>query len=294
MNPITFNDKFAVAIGTYPAGKLSQQFKGWQSAPLFDYETNWDKELTLLQEPTSLADIEDLQWPFAMLRLAMVERDVPDKEGVAGTFTKDYTSHFLAGKRNDGTMDLLIWWRETKPANKAVMLHVFTYHDQRGHHTGASLYVPRHGGWELNYRVPEGVIATMCGSAIASFASFLIDCTQPTNHVVAVRPTRGNHSVHWQLARVRHTLITHGHPANSKAVAERQCVPVDAAAELKRMSGNRRGHWRTYRHERYTYARNSRRWVKQTWCGPKEWMDAGGKQIYKILEPVAAREEVLA
>jgi hypothetical protein len=81
MNPITFNDKFAVAIGTYPAGKLSQQFKGWQSAPLFDYETNWDKELTLLQEPTSLADIEDLQWPFAMLRLAMVERDVAGQGG---------------------------------------------------------------------------------------------------------------------------------------------------------------------------------------------------------------------
>lgn len=291
MNPVTFNDKFAAAIGGYPNASLRQQFNGWQQAPLFDYETNWGKEQSLLHEPISLQDMEDMQWPFAMFRLAMVERDVPHKEWEAGTPMQDYVSHFLASKQRDNSIDLLIWWRETENAQRVVMLHVFTYYDDNGHHTSAALYVPRHGGWELDYRVPESVVATMCGSAIASLASFLIDCSQPSNHIAIVQPNQPGRSVQWLQARTRHTLITHGHPANNAAVAERACVAVDAAAELKRMSGNRRGHWRTYKHERFTYARGSRRWVKQTWCGPKEWMDAGGKQIYKILEPVETTHE---
>jgi len=296
MNPITFNDKFAAAIGKHPR-KIAEQFAGWQAAPLFDYETSWDKEQSLLHEPTSLEDVEQLQWPFPTFRLAMVERDVPDNERVDGTPSKDYVSHFVANKRNDGTVALLIWWRNPREKNKyAIMMHVWTYHMQDGHRTDASLYVPQHGGWELPVTMPRDCVSTMAGSAIASLASFLLDCSQPSNHIAEVRPNQPGRSVEWLRARTRHTLITHGHPANSKAVAERECVELDhiaQLAELKRMSGNRRGHWRTYRHERYTYARNSRRWVKQTWCGPKEWMDAGGRQIYKILEPVAA-QEVLA
>jgi hypothetical protein len=75
-------------------------------------------------------------------------------------------------------------------------------------------------------------------------------------------------------------------PGGRHFVLDLSRVAVDRDEEIKRMSHDRRGHWRTYRHTRYTYARGSTRWVKQAWCGPKEWMDAGGKQIYKILEPV--------
>jgi hypothetical protein len=286
MNPITFNDKFAAAIIKHPRG-LAEQFTGWQAAPLFDYETTWDKEQSLLQEPTSLEDVEQLQWPFPTFRLAMVERNVPDNERVDGTPSKDYGSHFVASKRSDGTVDLLIWWRNPRDKNKyAIMMHVWTYHTQDGHHTSAALYVPKHGGWELPVAMPRDCVATMAGSAIASFASFLLDCSQPSNHIAEVRPCRGTHTVSWQLARTHYTLISHGHPANNARVQERERVAVNQADELKRQSGNRRGHWRTYRHTRFTYARGSRRWVKQTWCGPKEWMDAGGRQIYKILEPV--------
>jgi hypothetical protein len=295
MNPITFNDKFAVAIAKHPRG-LREQIKGWESAPLFDYETNWDKEQSLLHEPTSLEDLEQLQWPFPMFRLAMVERAVPDNERVDGTLTKDYGSHYLASKHSDSTVDLLIWWRNPREKNKyAIMMHVFTYHAQDGHHTSASLYVPQHGGWELPVTMPRDCISTMAGSAIASFASFLLDCSQPSTHIAEVRPCRGNRKVGWQKARTHYTLISHGHPANKLRIAEGDPlprVPVNQADEIKRMSGNRRGHWRTYRHARFTYARGARRWVKQTWCGPKEWMDAGGRQIYKILEPV--EEGVLA
>jgi hypothetical protein len=52
------------------------------------------------------------------------------------------------------------------------------------------------------------------------------------------------------------------------------------------MAHSRRAHPRTYRHSRFTYARGKTIMVKEAWIGPKEWRDEGGKQIYKILEPV--------
>jgi hypothetical protein len=290
MNPITFNDKFAAAIIKHPRKQLEPLFAGWQAAPLFDYETTWDKELSLLPHGRTLQDVEECQWPFAMFRLCLTERNVPDQDKVAGTPTQNWTSHFLARKQPDDTVDLLIWWRETG-AQRGIMMHVYTIAPDDGseHKTAASLYVPRHGGWQLSYVVPDRLLATMAGSAIASFASFLVDCSMPSTHLAEVRPCRGTHSVSWQLARTHYTLISHGHPANKLQIAAGDPlprVPVNQADELKRQAHDRRGHWRTYKHARYRYARGSRRWVKQTWCGPKEWMDAGGKQIYKILEPV--------
>jgi hypothetical protein len=62
---------------------------------------------------------------------------------------------------------------------------------------------------------------------------------------------------------------------------------VDSSAELTRMAHNRRAHQRTLRSERFRYARGKTIWVKATWVGPKEWKDAGGRQIYRILEPVS-------
>lgn len=292
MNPITFNDKFAVAIASHPQNTLAAQFAGWSTAPLFDYETSWDKETNLLGDPRSLTEIASMEWPFETFRLAMHERNVPYREEERGSGMADYHSHYVV-RRTQGELHMLIWWRDHRGTKGNLMVHIFTYTDADGAHTGASLYVPKRGGWMLKQRMPQGSVEMIASSAVASLASFLLDCAMPATHIAEVRPCRGNHKVSWQQARTHYTLIAHGHPANKPTVARLARVVV-TDDDIKRMAHDRRGHWRTYRHERFTYARGSRRWIKQAWCGPKEWLDAGGKQIYKILEPAVAAEEVLA
>lgn len=292
MNPVTFNDRFAVVLDAHPhSDKLKQiNFAGWAVAPLFDYETTWCKEHTLLQEPMTLAQVAQLQWPFDTFRLAMLERDVPFRLGDGETATSEYRSRYVVKKHKNDCLDVLIWWRDHVDKRHDVVMHVFTYNEDGTQKSAASLCSK--GSWDMR-RIPNDVVHAMAGSAIASLASFALDCSLPTNHIAEVRPNQPGRSVEWLRARTRHTLITHGHPANKKEVAERERVVVDAQAELQRMSGARRGHWRTYKHDRYRFARGSTRWVKQTWCGPKEWCDAGGKQIYRVLEPVEEISDAL-
>jgi hypothetical protein len=45
----------------------------------------------------------------------------------------------------------------------------------------------------------------------------------------------------------------------------------------------RRGHWRTYQHEKWGSLRGQRRWVRHAWIGDKEWVFNG--QRYKVVEP---------
>lgn len=283
MNPITFNDKFAAAINTHPDHAfMGTAFPQWQTAPLFDYDTTWERELALLKnEGMKLIEVFELPWPFETFRLCMTERQVPFNAGDEHTVLQRYVSHFLVSRKS-GEFQALIGWRDV--ANKGVMTHVFTAGGLVS--TQACLYIPRHGGW-VNKRIPVQHVEQICGSALASLSSFIMDAAAPNNHIAQVRPRKGNHNVHWQQARTHYTIIAHGHPANSASVKQGERVAVDEAA-IKRMAHNRRAHWRTYRHERFTYARGARRWIKQAWCGPKEWLDAGGKQIYKILEPVDA------
>jgi hypothetical protein len=119
--------------------------------------------------------------------------------------------------------------------------------------------------------------------------AFLHDCMSPNIHVAEVRPADEHRSVEWVRARTHYTLITHGHPANRQEVKEGERVQADQQGELTRMAHNRRAHYKTLRHERFRFARGKRIFVKATWVGPKEWRDEGGKQIYRILEPVDAQ-----
>jgi hypothetical protein len=98
--------------------------------------------------------------------------------------------------------------------------------------------------------------------------------------------------VEWIKARTHYTLITHGHPANRKEVAEGERVAGDEKGELIRMAHSRREHWRTYKHERYRFARGQRQLIQATWVGPKEWQDEGGKQIYHILDERIESDEL--
>src|SRR5262249_24958220 len=132
----------------------------------------------------------------------------------------------------------------------------------------------------------EAVMGNYFNGLLKSVAAFNISANSRNNHVAEVKPDQSNRSVEWLKARTHYTLITHGHPANNPDISHGDKVYVDATKELQRMAHNRRAHQRTLRAARFRYARGKTIWVKATWVGPKEWRDEGGKQIYKILEPV--------
>jgi hypothetical protein len=290
MNPVTFNDKFLRALAVHPeSSRVEKLFAQWQVAPLFDYETTWEKEISLTPHGTAIGEIKVAPWPFETFRLAVTERNVPQDENNPHTAFDTYKTHLVVRRRADGEMHMLIFWRtlgfSTRDAD--AMLHVYTYTKSGGESgCSASIYAPRRG-WQTNLgNGAEQAVSIMAGSAVASFGSFIIDAMIPTNQVTEVRPNQPGRSVQWLQARTHYTLITHGHPANNAAVQTLARVTSDNTTELSRLAHNRREHKRTYRHARFTYARGKTITVRAAWIGPKEWMDAGGKQIYKILEPV--------
>jgi hypothetical protein len=291
MNPVTFNNKFALAIGLHPQRPLIETiFGNWKVAPLFDYETTFEKEMQLTPQGTAVGDVVALDWPFELLRLSLTERNVPhcitDLDGRRDT----YRTHFVA-RRFEGQLHMLIFWRDFVTNDKwaDTMIHTYTYTKDGKDYGGASIYSPAFG-WAKDFDsvFNEETISVMCGSALASFASFLEDAMQPTNRIAEVRPAQEHRSVEWTKARTHYTLITHGHPANTKSLEHGATVASDPNAELFRMAHNRREHKRTLRAARFTYARGKTIKVRATWVGPNEWRSAGGKQIYRILEPVGA------
>jgi hypothetical protein len=288
MNPVTFNDKFVRALSKHPESKrVLRVFDKWAVAPLFDYETNWEKEIALTPKGTALGEIKVMPWPFSTFRLAMVERDIPRDETDANSIKDNYKTHIVARRRDDGELHLLIFWRNLGISFREcdVMLHVYTYGGGTSSGASAALYTER-AGWREDMTIQnERVVSTMAGSAVASFASFLFDAMLPSNQLVEVIPNQPNRSVEWLKARTHFTFITHGHPANNQHVVEFARVKSDNTAELSRMAHNRREHKRTLKHARFTYARGKTITVRATWCGPKEWQDEGGRQIYRILEP---------
>jgi hypothetical protein len=118
---------------------------------------------------------------------------------------------------------------------------------------------------------------------MGNLAAFALDVMSPNVHTAIVSPDAPGRSVEWIKAREHYTLISHGHPANSKGIAHGATVKAGKDAELTRMAHNRRAHYKTLKHPRFRFARGKRIFVKAAWIGPKEWKAEGGKQIYRIL-----------
>lgn len=141
---------------------------------------------------------------------------------------------------------------------------------------------------------PPDFFRSYINGVLKSLAAFNLSAMSHTNHIARVHPDQPNRSVEWKQARTHYTLITHGHPANNPGVTHGERVVSDPGQELTRIAHNRRAHKRTLRAARFRYARGKTINVKATWVGPKEWKDAGGHQIYRILEPVDGTGEIAA
>jgi hypothetical protein len=106
MNPVTFNDRFVRALKEHPErAYLEQFFANWQVAPLFDYETTFEKEVALTPQGIGLDDMQHMPWPFETFRLSLVERDVPRNEKDPDSVKDIYKTHLVA-RRDLGQLQL--------------------------------------------------------------------------------------------------------------------------------------------------------------------------------------------
>jgi hypothetical protein len=317
MNPVTFNDPLERAIKAHP-DKIDRLFKNWQTAPLFDYTTSWDRENSLLPDRMHISSILETPWPFNTLRASITELNLPFKLDDPTSPKADYCNHFVATKDEDsGQFHFLIQVKQIGHDQQALaqlspfFIMVTTnfmstaarldYTDEELDSNWCFTYAQK-GKWALRgLEDRNGILHDDSGrkylltlrpyvqGMLAVFTAFVLDSMSPSTFLAEVRPGNGEHqSVQWRKARTHYTLITHGHPANRSSLNQSHLpsVPGDKHGELTRMAHDRRGHKRTLRSSRFTYARGKTIDVRACWVGPKEWRDQGGRQIYKILEPV--------
>jgi len=106
----------------------------------------------------------------------------------------------------------------------------------------------------------------------------LINC--PRHHVCRVSKPRGEHSVQWVEARSHYIVLG---PEHAKEVVAGNGVTREFSGAITRAMHNRRAHFRTLTHARYTRKRGLKIWVNASWVGPEEWKDRSGN-CYKIIQ----------
>jgi hypothetical protein len=302
MNVVRFNEPFEHAIKAFP---VPLPFTRWQSAPLFEYYNTRSKEKSMItQLLESGVRMEAADWPFETFRLSVsqtcdevwIQNGHKCGEGqyrLDAIVTRQRERVYILGniiRLYDETPATLAASRRYNPLIVALD-DCYTSLDNPAEYSFRTNTFAS-GRW-LNEKVSGALVQ----GVMDCVAAFIGDSMTPSNHIAEVRPDEPTRSVEWIRARTHYTLITHGHPANKKSVREGARVTVDTNAELRRMVHDRKGHYKQLRHPRYKYALNEKRYadkpkgtiyVKPCWVGPKEWRDQGGRQIYKILEPVSA------
>ena len=311
MNVVTFNDKIREMMRKQPPAvtNLLKIFPGWETAPLFMYdEPSNEAETTAIIsgfERTNGEIFEHTPFPVWRLDINVGETDKPEY----GRYrAKALCANYPDGLAVLGRADSLLHTKLTYPfrglstqkmEDRYLPIYMFMHQIRLADHprpdkadfTCSSDACFGIGGcWNIrsdNEPMWQKMATNYFNGLLKSIAAFNISANSPSNHVAEVMPDQPGRSVEWKKARTHYTLITHGHPANNTSVSHGSKVAADPTEELTRLAHNRRAHQRTLRAARFRYARGKTIWVKAAWIGPKEWRDEGGKQIYRILEPVA-------
>lgn len=127
---------------------------------------------------------------------------------------------------------------------------------------------------------PEYVWLALHGCVMRACYEYLA----PYNFMALVRPNKAGKSVEWMKSREHYTIIHRYHPANNEAVVEGAAIPTESEDVIsKRMAHSRRAHTKLLSSPKFRFKQGQRVFVRACWCGPKEWKDEGGKQIYRIL-----------
>lgn len=289
MNIVRFNEPFEAPIKQ--SGITDKEWRSWTASPLFVHTTSLPEAKERYSEWKS-SDLPPL--PFPQMRFHVTDRDLearlssrePLDVSLSGFVRQTeegweiYATSLKALKQRPERAGL-IYARITTMLS-GLKYSVWAAKEKRWIKPNSDSPVTSDDGVYVDRKTSDDAVlfigATVCGMSI--------DALSPQNHIAEVYPVSGEpRSVEWTRSRTHYTLISHGHPANRKTVQAGERVATDQH-ELTRMAHNRRAHYKTLKHERYRFARGKTIFVRATWVGPKEWQDEGGKQIYKILEPV--------
>jgi len=296
MNVTTFNDPFERPL---VADMGQAEFNKLAVAPLFDYEVRLDElDEHLARGREAFSDEHgSFEYPFKRLRLeAGATGELQHQLVFVDRKNSAAFVRYQAMVMNDGT----VYFRIVNLPRAVITIErtVFRLQFDVGREADGSLFVNNRfdapfsldwfkgDRWQPVDIQQPGMLRHLANTISVVLLAFGYDAMLPTNHRAEVVPATEGKSVEWRRQRTHYTLITHGHPANRAEVGSGARVASDRAGELTRMAHNRRAHYRTLKSARFRYARGKRIFVRAAWVGPKEWRDAGGKQIYRILEPV--------
>lgn len=308
MNIVNFNQPFEAPVGSEQPPKELQR---WCASPLFHHAIEIERAA---QRWIEVAQGND--WPPAM-PFKMMRAALNIHYAASGGDAEWSEVHFFARTLESGAWEIFVYPRDfirlitnsTQGKHNGLMAKVTTVPgttqiDMMAFDCKNKKWVQPWLDDKMRFATFNGTgqaehpttskkealqaMRDQCGQYLMIFAEFCKDAMAPTNHMATVAPNQPGRSVVWLQARTHYTIITHDHPANKASVVHGTRVTDDAAGELQRLAHSRRAHYRTYKHNRYKYVRGQTKLIHACWVGPKEWQDEGGKQIYKILEPVEA------
>ncbi len=299
MNVRRFNEGFEQAEKELIASAKTKPHipATWRVAPLFNYESQYSREIQLLKDATTETQF---RLPFSVMRLAVTEHDAERGR---------YQVHFVVDGRDSDEITMMVLvrdlfhdllppsdslWRRVMPMAFYVSQLRWNERDTENQvlYNSAFRYA---GRWVRPFDLKGDELImlnalrdTYVNGAVDALAAFALDSMSPAFHLAEVKPDQPGRSVEWTRQRTHYTLIHHGHPVSKMKPSQNGLltVNVDKNEELTRMAHARRAHYKTLRHPRYRFMRGKTIFVRAAWVGPKEWREEGSKQIYRILEPV--------
>jgi hypothetical protein len=294
MNVIRFNEPLLEATTRWPPGNMDAYLADeWEISPLFEHRMAEESERDMVRAAYG----NDLftATPFETFRLSASETS----DSHNGTYRARYVVSRADGKLNILAIVDDLFDPEVRPDSffgrkpMFLLLDIQSEDLQKGEYGYKNMGFGVAGQWLKVTESVRPMLNEMITGLVDVFGGFLVSAMAPTTHIATVEPAQNGKSVAWVRQRTHYTLITHGHPANRREVQSGQRVAGDAKGELHRMAHNRRAHYRILSSDRFRFAKGSRVFVRSAWVGPKEWKDEGGRQIYRILDPVRTENHVV-
>jgi hypothetical protein len=286
MNITTFNEPFEKAILNRHSRKIWEQ---WSNSPLFEHSLRIDEVIEKVYNKFGFGENVVVPFPYPLIRadLKVLFNKLQGKENPSWL----PVSCFIREEENGD------WEAFFRPRGLDTVQETFIcnfYLEKESRDLLLDLWDNKNEKWLAESGHIEGdTEAKLELAAVQVYAiirAFAEETMMPSAHIALVRPNRQGKSIEWIKARTHYTIIYHGHPANKKGLAERSKISEgDKKETIQRMAHNRRAHKRLLKSDRFRFKKGQEITVRATWIGPKEWMDEGGHQIYRILDPVVEK-----
>lgn len=116
--------------------------------------------------------------------------------------------------------------------------------------------------------------------ALSCIGNLVKTASSHNKRIVEVCPSLNAPEMEWLQGRKHFVILSNREAAERSADSE--AFKVKACEPITRMAHARRAHLRVLRSPKFRHKMGKRIFVKETWVGPKEWMDKS-QSTYKVL-----------